>query len=55
MVDHVFKGGNAAAWETLSAIDVALWDLKAKANNEPLWKTLGASTRGRAPTPAISA
>ena len=25
--------------------DVALWDLKAKANDEPLWKTLGASSR----------
>jgi len=24
-------------------LDVALWDLKAKANDEPLWKTLGAS------------
>jgi L-alanine-DL-glutamate epimerase-like enolase superfamily enzyme len=29
----------------ISSIDVALWDLKAKANNEPLWKTLGAATR----------
>ena len=46
MVDHVFKGGNrGSAGDALSAIDVALWDLKAKANNEPLWKTLGASTR----------
>ena len=23
------------------ALDLALWDLKAKANGEPLWKTLG--------------
>ena len=46
MVDHVFKGGNRGiVGDALSAIDVALWDLKAKANNEPLWKTLGASTR----------
>ena len=46
MVDHVFKGGNrGSAGDALSAIDVALWDLKAKANDEPLWKTLGASTR----------
>jgi L-alanine-DL-glutamate epimerase-like enolase superfamily enzyme len=46
MVDNVFKGGNrGTAGDALSAIDVALWDLKAKANNEPLWKTLGASTR----------
>jgi L-alanine-DL-glutamate epimerase-like enolase superfamily enzyme len=26
---------------TIAALDVALWDLKAKANAEPLWKTLG--------------
>jgi L-alanine-DL-glutamate epimerase-like enolase superfamily enzyme len=25
----------------IAALDVALWDLKAKANQEPLWKTLG--------------
>ncbi len=46
MVDFVFKGGNrGVANDALSAIDVALWDLKAKAKDEPLWKTLGASTR----------
>lgn len=46
MVDSVFKGGNRGiANDALSAIDVALWDLKAKARGEPLWKTLGASTR----------
>ena len=27
----------------IGAIDLALWDLKAKINNEPLWKTLGGS------------
>ena len=32
---------------TIAALDVALWDLKAKANAEPLWKTLG-GTRPRA-------
>jgi L-alanine-DL-glutamate epimerase-like enolase superfamily enzyme len=26
-----------------AALDIALWDLKAKANGEPLWKTLGGS------------
>jgi L-alanine-DL-glutamate epimerase-like enolase superfamily enzyme len=39
----VFKGGlvgGAAA--AISAIDIALWDLKAKAAGEPLWMTLGA-------------
>jgi L-alanine-DL-glutamate epimerase-like enolase superfamily enzyme len=25
----------------IAALDLALWDLKAKANDEPLWKTLG--------------
>lgn len=46
MVDFVFKGGNhGIVAGALSALDVALWDLKAKANDEPLWKTLGASTR----------
>ena len=46
MVDWVFKGRNEGLVnDALSNIDVALWDLKAKANNEPLWKTLGASTR----------
>ena len=46
MVDFVFKGGNRGiANDAIGAIDVALWDLKAKANGEPLWKTLGASTR----------
>ncbi|MBM3187421.1 MAG: mandelate racemase/muconate lactonizing enzyme family protein [Chloroflexi bacterium] len=46
MIDAVFKGGNRGiAGDALSALDIALWDLKAKANGEPLWKTLGASTR----------
>lgn len=30
-----------AAVHARAALDVALWDLKAKANDEPLWKTLG--------------
>jgi L-alanine-DL-glutamate epimerase-like enolase superfamily enzyme len=46
MVDSVFKGGNrGVACQALAALDISLWDLKAKANNEPLWKTLGASSR----------
>ncbi|HSD74584.1 MAG TPA: enolase C-terminal domain-like protein [Steroidobacteraceae bacterium] len=32
---------------SIAVLDVALWDLKAKANEEPLWKTLG-GTRPRA-------
>lgn len=46
MVDFVFKIGNHGdTTNVIAAIDIALWDLKAKANNEPLWKTLGASSR----------
>jgi L-alanine-DL-glutamate epimerase-like enolase superfamily enzyme len=44
MVDQVFKGGNRGIITgAISAIDVALWDLKAKAAGQPLWKLLGAS------------
>jgi L-alanine-DL-glutamate epimerase-like enolase superfamily enzyme len=44
MVDAVFKGGNrGAVTGAISALDIALWDLKAKINDEPLWRTLGAS------------
>ena len=44
MVDQVFKGGNRGIITgALSAIDVALWDLKAKTAGQPLWKLLGAS------------
>ena len=46
MMDAVFKGGNEGIMnDGIGAIDVALWDLKAKINDEPLWKTLGGSTR----------
>ena len=45
MIDRVFKGGNRGeASSAIGAIDVALWDLKARLNGEPLWKTLGASS-----------
>lgn len=45
MIDRVFKGGNRGiVSEAISYLDIALWDLKAKVNNEPLWKTLGASS-----------
>ena len=45
MVDYVFKGGNRGhATDAISALDIALWDLKARINDEPLWKTLGASS-----------
>ena len=42
--DYIHKLGNeGAANGALSAIDIALWDLKAKLAGEPLWKTLGAA------------
>lgn len=45
MMDSVFKLGPVGPVAVgLSALDLALWDLKAKANEEPLWRTLGAST-----------
>ena len=38
MVDYVFKGGNRGqATATIASLDVALWDLKARLNDEPLW------------------
>lgn len=42
--DYIHKLGNeGTANGALSSIDIALWDLKAKLADEPLWKTLGAS------------
>ena len=46
MIDVVYRhASRAILGDAISAIDVALWDLKAKADGQPLWKTLGASTR----------
>ena len=46
MLDHVFKTGHAGAtFGAIGAVDMALWDLKAKAAGEPLWRTLGARDR----------
>ncbi|WP_371400516.1 mandelate racemase/muconate lactonizing enzyme family protein [Kribbella sp. NBC_00662] len=46
MLDWVFKAGHAGpVFGTIGAIDTALWDLKAKAADEPLWRTLGARER----------
>ena len=43
MNDWVHKMGNRGeANMALSAIDIALWDLKAKLADEPVWRTLGA-------------
>ena len=44
MIDKHFKGGHdGLANDAIATLDMALWDLKAKANDEPLWKTLGGS------------
>jgi L-alanine-DL-glutamate epimerase-like enolase superfamily enzyme len=46
MLAHVFKTGHSGAtFGAVGAIDMALWDLKAKAAGEPLWRTLGALDR----------
>lgn len=46
MLSHVFKTGHAGkTFGTIGAIDMALWDIKAKLNNEPLWRTLGGADR----------
>lgn len=44
MCDYAFKGGvEGTDRAAISTIDIALWDLKARINGEPLWRTLGAS------------
>jgi L-alanine-DL-glutamate epimerase-like enolase superfamily enzyme len=46
MLAQVFKTGHGGAtFGAIGAIDTALWDLKAKAAGEPLWRTLGALDR----------
>jgi L-alanine-DL-glutamate epimerase-like enolase superfamily enzyme len=43
MLDRVFKAGHGGAvFGTIGVLDTALWDIKAKAAGEPLWRTLGA-------------
>ncbi|WP_381805049.1 mandelate racemase/muconate lactonizing enzyme family protein [Streptomyces niveus] len=46
MLAHTFKSGHGGAvFGTIGAFDMALWDLKAKMAEEPLWRTLGAADR----------
>lgn len=45
LADRAFKGGVVGLTnKAISALDVALWDLKAKCYDEPLWRLLGATT-----------
>lgn len=46
MLRRVFKTGHAgAAFGTIGALDSALWDIKAQAAGEPLWRLLGGRDR----------
>jgi L-alanine-DL-glutamate epimerase-like enolase superfamily enzyme len=46
MLAAVFKTGHAGAtFGAIGALDMALWDLKAKAAGQPLWRMLGAKDR----------
>src|ERR1700733_1313943 len=46
MLGQVFKSGHAGSvYGTIGALDTALWDLKAKAAGEPLWRLLGGRDR----------
>jgi L-alanine-DL-glutamate epimerase-like enolase superfamily enzyme len=46
MLRHVFKAGHTGAvFGTVGAVDTALWDIKAQAADEPLWRLLGGRDR----------
>ncbi|ONK09616.1 enolase C-terminal domain-like protein [Streptomyces sp. MP131-18] len=46
MLAYVFKSGHGGTtFGTIGALDMALWDLKAKMADEALWRTLGAQDR----------
>lgn len=46
MLAYVFKlGHTGSVFASIGAIDDALWDLKAKMADEPLWRMLGGRTR----------
>ncbi|MEU5154027.1 mandelate racemase/muconate lactonizing enzyme family protein [Glycomyces sp. NPDC021274] len=46
MLRHTFKAGHGGTvFATIGALDTALWDLKAQAAEEPLWRFLGGRDR----------
>lgn len=46
MLRHTFKAGHAGpVFGTIGALDTALWDIKAQAAGEPLWRLLGGRDR----------
>ncbi|WP_127502697.1 mandelate racemase/muconate lactonizing enzyme family protein [Actinoplanes solisilvae] len=46
MLRHAFKAGHAGpVFGTIGALDTALWDLKAQAAGQPLWRLLGGRDR----------
>jgi L-alanine-DL-glutamate epimerase-like enolase superfamily enzyme len=46
MLRRAFKAGHAGAvFGTIGALDTALWDIKAQAAGEPLWRLLGGRDR----------
>jgi L-alanine-DL-glutamate epimerase-like enolase superfamily enzyme len=46
MLRHTFKAGHAGpVFGTIGALDTALWDIKAKAAGQPLWRLLGGHDR----------
>ncbi|EOD59480.1 mandelate racemase/muconate lactonizing enzyme family protein [Amycolatopsis vancoresmycina] len=46
MLRWTFKAGHAGAvFGTIGALDSALWDIKAKASGQPLWRLLGGRDR----------
>jgi L-alanine-DL-glutamate epimerase-like enolase superfamily enzyme len=46
MLRHVFKAGHGGSvFGTIGALDTALWDIKAQAAEQPLWRLLGGLDR----------
>lgn len=53
LADRAARDGDASPPCAAAVLDMALWDLKARINEEPLWRTLGgAAPRARVHVPA---